>query len=790
MESFQAWKEAVGFQPDTTSNHLEFKLREAAISGREKALSMWIEEAKTKEAALTERERELRELQETLEQTRQDCQAWEDRLKILESHLHEREEKIKEREQVLKKALRRLQAQDVTSTTKLHGETSSSLRFSHENVTADFTSLQGSSDPAVAVDKSVAGTSQTGGDRAVSESGTPLTVTTSVSMGKMKPRRRGFGSGDGGGGGRAGNDEAAKVERMEQELKEIEEFAQKFAKNVVDWEKSKVKEMHYLKLWTLSFSKVIGISADQGSEAFDAFLHVVEGQLVPLTNKLWENISERVLKSIAALLATMTKPSKLLARMNEQEPLHHRLLNMPSSPKKRPPPNLLEASTAYLALRTQLLNELPKYIDCLHRGLGVCILRLAEVQKEHWGDVRECLGDLWEMLRVEGEKDVNSGAKDTVAVWFSKWVDVDEVAQTLGITRSVVRRVGRENRTLQVSSKPEEVVVYVHEEQAGENTSIAASTSSLETYRRSPAQRSSSPSRENMKAKFENVQVLSRFAEAVDGNVASISQDKRGRTVSANVGLQPSANQVKDSKSSDKRSNRTSSMPSSVISSIRGSTQANFRNMGIANVGPQPSANQVRLSDGGFGRTSTVYSMTSSVMPSIRSSTTDQANPQRTIERSETSTVLSQHQRRVLGYHTSQWSNLDSIKFITWNDIPWPTFVKLTRPEELRQGEVEIYLKLLGEFEYRTSPKSRTFPTSAYDSDTQENSIEGADDFLVKYIARWHPDRLEVRVYSRVTEQDKETVRVYASKVFGILQRIQARVDESEGMEPAEAASA
>jgi hypothetical protein len=92
-------------QADITENSLELRLREAAIGGIDEALRVWTEAAKTKEAALLEREIKLRELQQTLEQNRQDCQAWEDRLTILESHLREREEKINEREQTLEKAL-------------------------------------------------------------------------------------------------------------------------------------------------------------------------------------------------------------------------------------------------------------------------------------------------------------------------------------------------------------------------------------------------------------------------------------------------------------------------------------------------------------------------------------------------------------------------------------------------------------------------------------------------------------------------------------------------------------
>ena len=60
---------------------------------------------------------------------------------------------------------------------------------------------------------------------------------------------------------------------------------------------------------------------------------------------------------------------------------------------------------------------------------------------------------------------------------------------------------------------------------------------------------------------------------------------------------------------------------------------------------------------------------------------------------------LSRRQKFVLDRHYRQWSELDSRKSLTWSDIPWPAFIELARPEELKQEAVRIYLKLLQEFE-------------------------------------------------------------------------------------------
>ena len=245
----------------------------------------------------------------------------------------------------------------------------------------------------------------------------------------------GGGNGSGLVAGATGGAEAILVEQMHTELKRIDAFAQQFAKNVVDWSKMMSHVMVALRIWTINFGKVIGLTPEQGfgSEAFDAFLDVVEKQLMPLAVELEGTINERLLKDMAHLLTTMNKPLKLLASMNEQEPYHYHLLTMPVSAKNRPPPSLLAASTNYLALRGQLAAELPTYLRLLHRGFEGFVIRLAEIQTRFWGLVRERWGVLWEMLRVDGE--LNAGWEETVGVWMTRWGDVDEVMKSFGILK-------------------------------------------------------------------------------------------------------------------------------------------------------------------------------------------------------------------------------------------------------------------------------------------------------------------------------------------------------------------
>lgn len=274
---------------------------------------------------------------------------------------------------------------------------------------------------------------------------TNISMTATVNLSKMKSLKRPSIN---------DNDEASKVEKMEAELKRIEVFAQQFARNIVDWSKSMSGMVITLRAWALSFAKVIGLSEERGSDAFDAFLDLVESHLTPLCVDLEAVINERLLKEIAHLLMTMNKPLKLLASMNEQQPLHYHLLNMNVSAKNRPPPALLEASTNYIALRAQLAAELPNYLALMHQGLAFFVRRLADVQARYWQDVRDRWGELWEMLRVEGE--MNGGAEETMAVWHKRWADVETVVKGL-----VINNIPEPVR-ISSSSAPPDPYAYSH----------------------------------------------------------------------------------------------------------------------------------------------------------------------------------------------------------------------------------------------------------------------------------------------------------------------------------------
>ena len=151
------------------------------------------------------------------------------------------------------------------------------------------------------------------------------------------------------------------------------------------------------------------------SEAFDYFLKIIDAYLTPLCTELNEVIHGELHPELAKLLNTLENPKKLIAAMHALEPLHHQLVtrNM-NDPKNRPSSTQIDASKNYLALRAQLLSELPRYFQLLDKGIVACIIQFAQRQTEFWGNVRDRWAYLWDALRMEGETD--AGAAETLRV--------------------------------------------------------------------------------------------------------------------------------------------------------------------------------------------------------------------------------------------------------------------------------------------------------------------------------------------------------------------------------------
>ncbi|TFY66217.1 hypothetical protein EVG20_g4872 [Dentipellis fragilis] len=273
--------------------------------------------------------------------------------------------------------------------------------------------------------KEVLTSGKTSAAELLKKKGLTLAVSASVSFGRVKGKPA---------MSKAENEEAEQVARMEKQMKDTETFMQTFAKEAVDW--SKTRSSACRRRLAPRHSMPSCTSSTLGSSPS-----------VPT----WRPSSKTSFYPNSRSSSTPSpSPSPLLEAMHSFEPYHHTLLNHNVS-KGRPAPALLEASTSYIALRGQLHAELPAYLALLRRGTALATQQVATWQARFWQDVRALWSELWDALRVEGE--MNAGSGETERVWRLRWAEVERDMAAIAILRTPPPRSVAAKRPSTASAK-------------------------------------------------------------------------------------------------------------------------------------------------------------------------------------------------------------------------------------------------------------------------------------------------------------------------------------------------
>ncbi|KAL6305114.1 hypothetical protein BKA93DRAFT_731664 [Sparassis latifolia] len=468
--------------------------------------------------------------------------------------------------------------------------------------------------------------------------GLNLGVATSVSLGRMKSLRS---SSQKTKEGAEANQEAEQVVQMGEELKRYEVFIQKLAKETVDWTASVRGVMQHLFEWAECFGRIIWMSRDIKSEAFDAFITVISSQLLPTCNDLAGVIKNKLLRQLSALMDTTLAPFRLLEAMHTLEPLHYGLLNLNVS-KSRPPPQLLEASQSYVALRAQLFAELPQYIALLNKGMTHCILQLANWQAMFWRDVRDRWAELWDALKAEGE--MNAGAAETVSVWWNRFAQVEGAVGGLNIVRPPRRQATPEKR----KDRPRSLEMW---SESGSTVVVSSVLSALEPIHipHSPSHNSFAASPASMKSRStHSIDLGRRQLERRPSNesLRSKKSGKSTRSLKLTPEIAPDeANYVYGASTVSLHKpaySRTRSMPISSPTALKKSTSH-------GRIIDTLESTSVSASSSLHNVTSTIYSVTETLLdddrgrpsrkPSFRRRLTDTLRP------SPASSINSRHRR-------------------------------------------------------------------------------------------------------------------------------------------------
>ena len=95
--------------------------------------------------------------------------------------------------------------------------------------------------------------------------------------------------------------------------------------------------------------------------------------------------------------------------------------------------------------------------------------------------------------------------------------------------------------------------------------------------------------------------------------------------------------------------------------------------------------------------------------------------------------------------HERQWSKLITYDELRWDTLPWPMLKKPSVPEDITSGAIHAYI---------LSPH---YP--------EKDKSRSTKDRIKEHIRRWHPDRFETKMLTKVIEGEKEKVKEGAGSV-------------------------
>ncbi|KAH7102142.1 hypothetical protein BKA62DRAFT_118078 [Auriculariales sp. MPI-PUGE-AT-0066] len=236
--------------------------------------------------------------------------------------------------------------------------------------------------------------------------------------------------------------EQEEIERTGQRLRMLESVASGMSRQVLDWSQAVRDAIGHLGHWATGFGRVIGLGPQHGSESLTAFGDVVEEQILPLWADLDTALQSVLVPQLCAMVATASGPHILLAHLKELRPNHDALVHTPYA-KAKPTPAQLEMEAEYGAISAQLRAEMPRYLELMERGIALAVRRFAMWQATFWGEVAMRWAALWEALGVEGEGDANTGAGETVRVWWERWEEVERMVAELNLVNPAAAKLRR-----------------------------------------------------------------------------------------------------------------------------------------------------------------------------------------------------------------------------------------------------------------------------------------------------------------------------------------------------------
>ena len=193
---------------------------------------------------------------------------------------------------------------------------------------------------------------------------------------------------------------------------QLEKATDTFARRSTAWS-SNVKDAHVAQLrlleqWCRTYAVEDVTAGTEAEHRLRAFAQLVEGTFL---GEFWTQLDAEIRSSLTPavqrIAALFLLPQSVIAKRDDREPDYTRYkAEIARSGSKTVDKKLTESATAFIALHTQLMNELPQFNYGVQTLLDLSIESLSRTQASYHLRVHRALIDFWQMHGPEGNADI------------------------------------------------------------------------------------------------------------------------------------------------------------------------------------------------------------------------------------------------------------------------------------------------------------------------------------------------------------------------------------------------
>ena len=236
------------------------------------------------------------------------------------------------------------------------------------------------------------------------------------------------------------------------QFRQLEKAVATFARRCTLWSTSvrdaHVAQIRLLDRWCCTYAVDEVTAGTEAESRVRAFMHLVERTFL---SGFWTQLDSEIRTSMTPALqriaALFVLPQSVIAKRNDREPEYTRYRSEITRGGPKPADKkLTESATAFIALHTQLMNELPQFNYGVQTLLDLCIESLSRTQASYYLRVHRALIDFWQSFGPESNSDIIQNEEtdersmrhlNPVKIFWPLHSNVAGFAESLGIVSGV-----------------------------------------------------------------------------------------------------------------------------------------------------------------------------------------------------------------------------------------------------------------------------------------------------------------------------------------------------------------